>query len=79
VSKDDPPTLLIHGDKDDLVKLDNSERIETALKKEGVACKLIVMPGAGHGFGSEQGQQASEALIQWFDNHLGKSQAAAAP
>lgn len=77
-SKDDPPTLLIHGDKDDLVKLDNSERIEAALKKEGVECQLIVMPGAGHGFGSEQGKQASEALIDWFDKHLGKPQTAAA-
>ena len=37
VSKDDPPTLLIHGDKDDLVKLDNSERIDAALKKK--ACR----------------------------------------
>lgn len=78
VSKDDPPTLLIHGDKDDLVKLDNSERIEAAFKKEGVECQLIVMPGAGHGFGSEQGKQASEALIDWFDRHLAKPQPAAA-
>lgn len=79
VSKDDPPTLLIHGDKDNLVKLDNSERIEAAFKKEGVESKLIVMPGAGHGFGSEQGKQASEALIDWFDKHLAKPQPAAAP
>ncbi len=72
VSKDDPPTLLIHGDKDDLVKLDNSEHILAALKKEGVPCDLIVMHGAGHGFGGEQGKQASEALIKWFDKYLAK-------
>jgi acetyl esterase/lipase len=72
VSKDDPPTLLIHGDKDDLVKLDNSEKIEAALKKEGVPCELIVMHGAGHGFLGEQGKQASEALIKWFDKYLVK-------
>src|SRR3954447_6058576 len=41
VSADDPPTLLIHGDADSLVKLDNSERIQTALKKEKVPCELI--------------------------------------
>jgi len=72
VSKDDPPTLLIHGDKDDLVKLDNSERIDAALKKEGVPCELIVITGAGHGFNGEQGKQASAALIQWFDKYLAK-------
>jgi acetyl esterase/lipase len=73
VSKDDPPTLLIHGDKDGLVTLDNSERIEKAFKKEGVVCELIVMPGAGHGFPGEQGKQASEALVKWFDKHLANS------
>ncbi len=73
VSKDDPPTLLIHGDKDDLVKLDNSERIDAALKKEGVPCELIVITGAGHGFNGEQSKQASVALIQWFDKYLAKS------
>jgi acetyl esterase/lipase len=72
VSKDDPPTLLIHGDKDDLVKLKNSEDIEAALKKEGVVCELIVIKGAGHGFPGEQGKQASDALIKWFDKHLAK-------
>ena len=72
VSKDDSPTLLIHGDKDDLVKLKNSEDIEAALKKEGVACELIVIKGAGHGFPGEQGKQASDALIKWFDKHLAK-------
>lgn len=72
VSKDDPPTLLIHGDKDDLVVLKNSQDIEAALKKEGVPCELIVMQGAGHGFAGEQGKQASEALIKWFDKYLAK-------
>jgi acetyl esterase/lipase len=72
VSKDDPPTLLIHGDKDDLVKLKNSEDIEAALKKEDVPCDLIVMKGAGHGFGGEQGKEASEALVKWFDKYLAR-------
>jgi acetyl esterase/lipase len=72
VSKDDPPTLLIHGDKDDLVTLKNSEDIEAAMKKDGVACELIVIKGAGHGFPGEQGKQASDALIKWFDKHLAK-------
>jgi acetyl esterase/lipase len=79
VSKDDPPTLLIHGDKDGLVKLKNSEDILAAFKKESVPCDLIVMPGAGHGFPGEQGKQASKALIEWFDKYLAaKSDKAAA-
>jgi dipeptidyl aminopeptidase/acylaminoacyl peptidase len=54
------------------VKLDNSERILEALKKEGVPCELIVMQGAGHGFPGKQGKDASEALLEWFDKHLAK-------
>lgn len=70
VTPDDPPTLLIHGDKDDLVKLDNSERIVAELKKQKVPCDLLVIEGAGHGFPGEQGKRASQKLIQWFDKHL---------
>ncbi len=73
VSPVDPPTLLIHGDADGLVKLDNSERILAAFKKEHVPCDLLVMKGAGHGFTGEQGNQASVALIAWFDKYLAPS------
>jgi acetyl esterase/lipase len=70
VSPDDAPTLLVHGDKDDLVKLDNSDRILAAFQEHEVPCELIVIEGAGHGFGGEMGERASNALIEWFDKHL---------
>jgi acetyl esterase/lipase len=70
VTPDDAPTLLIHGDQDGLVKLDNSERILAAFKNEKVPCELIVIEGAGHGFPGEQGDRAAKALIEWFDKHL---------
>ncbi|HEX5471683.1 MAG TPA: alpha/beta hydrolase [Lacipirellulaceae bacterium] len=70
VSPDDPPTLLIHGDKDTLVKLDNSQRMMAALKKANVPCDLIVMKGAGHGFGGQQAEDAAQSLIAWFDKYL---------
>ena len=70
VTPDDAPTLLVHGDKDDLVKLDNSERILAAFEKAGVTCELIVIRGAGHHFPGEMGQRASQALVAWFDKHL---------
>jgi hypothetical protein len=41
------------------------------------------MHGAGHGFGGEQGSEASEALLKWFDKYLaqkdGKTKKAAEP
>jgi acetyl esterase/lipase len=70
VTPDDPPALLVHGDKDDLVKLDNSERILAKFKEHNVPCDLLVIEGAGHGFVGEQGKKASQTLIDWFDKHL---------
>ncbi|MDE2922116.1 MAG: alpha/beta hydrolase [Acidobacteriota bacterium] len=73
VSEDDPPTLLIHGDQDQLVPISNSERIKAAFDEANVTSKLIVIEGAAHGFRGEDGQRASSALVAWFNEHLGVS------
>jgi acetyl esterase/lipase len=70
VTADDAPTLLVHGDKDDLVKIDQSERISAAFEKEKVPFELIVIKGAGHSFTGDDGKRASQALVEWFDKHL---------
>ena len=62
------PTLIIHGDRDELVPLQQSELIVEKLKKAGVDVKLVVKKGAGHGW-LTLGQDAS-AFIDWFDDHL---------
>ena len=73
VSEDDPPTLLIHGDQDQLVPIGNSERIKAAFDEANVTSKLIVIEGAAHGFRGEDGERATSALVAWFDQHLGVS------
>jgi acetyl esterase/lipase len=70
VSADDAPTLLIHGDKDELVPIFHSERFLEAMKKANATCELIVMKGAAHGFPGDQGTQAETALLDWFDKYL---------
>lgn len=70
VTSDDAPTLLVHGDKDDLVKLDQSERILAAFREQKVPSELLVIEGAGHGFPGDMGRRASDALVAWFDKHL---------
>jgi acetyl esterase/lipase len=68
VSPDDPPTLIIHGDQDRLVPLQQSERVIEELKKAGVETKLIVKKGGGHGW-LTIGQDAP-VFVDWFDQHL---------
>jgi len=70
VSKDDPPTLMIHGDKDPLVPLEHSERILAAFKEAGVKTNLVVIEGGVHGFRGKHAIQASDALLAWFQKHL---------
>jgi acetyl esterase/lipase len=68
VSPDDAPTLILHGDADKLVPLQQSQAIVDRLKAAGVEAKLVVKPGAGHGW-LTMGQDMA-ALADWFDDHL---------
>ena len=70
VSGDDPPTLLVHGDKDKLVPLVHSEKIRAEFEKQKVPCRLLVIKGAGHGFLGPAGKQASDAVVAWFEKYL---------
>jgi acetyl esterase/lipase len=71
VTLDDAPTLIYHGDADDLVPLQQSETIVEKLKAVKVDAKLVVKPGAGHGWLSMV--QDMNAFADWFDEHLKKT------
>jgi len=49
VSADDPPFLIIHGEKDPLVPVGQSELLYAALKAAGVPVELLRVRNAGHG------------------------------
>ena len=70
VSADDAPTLLVHGDKDELVPLWHSEKIHEAFQQAKVPSNLIVIKGAAHGFDAEGNKRMFTSMIEWFDEHL---------
>ena len=70
VTADDPPTLIIHGDKDTLVPLQQSEAILAKFKEVGVPAELVVKRGAGHGWLTMKDDIAT--LADWFDKYLRK-------
>jgi acetyl esterase/lipase len=70
VSKDDSPTLLIAGDQDELVPISHSENIAKAFEGQEVTHELMVVKGAGHGFGGEDLRRTMEATVSWFDKYL---------
>jgi acetyl esterase/lipase len=67
VTKDDPPLLIVHGDKDPLVPHNQSEILLDALRKAGVEATLYTVAGGGHGF---KDPQVDVLVAQFFDKRL---------
>ena len=71
VTEDDPPTMLIHGDADDLVNISNSHSLQAELQEKGVTHDLLVIEGGVHGFRDpERRARATTAMVAWFKEHL---------
>lgn len=74
ISSDDPPMLLIHGNQDSLVPLEQSEKLASALSDSGVAHRLIVVDAARHGFGFKAGDRdLLPDILAFLDSAIGKS------
>ena len=70
VSKDNPPTLILHGTFDALVPYAQSVELAAALKEKGVPVFLQTLPGSGHG-GPAFGKPAATKLVEtFFDKYL---------
>jgi acetyl esterase/lipase len=67
IRKDLPPFLIVHGDMDKTVPLDQSQALEAALKKAGADVTLHVVKDGGHGFG---GPEIDRLVDEFFDRHL---------
>ena len=68
VSADDPPVIIIHGDKDVLVPKQQSESIISKFKEANVTCNLIIKEGASHGWPNREVEEKN--FVDWFDKYL---------
>ncbi|MGI8890091.1 MAG: alpha/beta hydrolase fold domain-containing protein [Chthoniobacterales bacterium] len=66
-SKEDPPFLIIHGENDDSIPVEQSEILAKKLKAAGVDTTLDIAKGRGHGVG---GPSFAPEIIGFFDKHL---------
>lgn len=67
-TRETPPTLIIHGDKDLLVPIQQAEVMVKRLEGLGVPSKLVVREGQAHGWPGIQND--IQVLASWFDEHL---------
>jgi acetyl esterase/lipase len=68
VTPQTPPFLLITGDADPVVPIQQSERMLAALKQAGVPAELIVKHGGGHPWLTIN--EEVQVLADWFDKQL---------
>lgn len=65
VTEDDPPLLLIHGDSDKTVPVQQSEIMKAKYEEVGLPVKLIVQPGGGHTYWDGIEEQYAD-VAEWF-------------
>ncbi len=71
MSRGDAPTLLVHGDADEILPFAQAEAMERALREAGVPVKLLRMPGGTHFKPRPPGAPDDAAEIaRWFDQYL---------
>ncbi|HPC95236.1 MAG TPA: alpha/beta hydrolase [Sedimentisphaerales bacterium] len=68
VTRDDPPFLIVHGDRDPLVPHNQSQMLYDALKKAGVEVTFYTVRGGGHG--GFKDPQVETLVAQFFAKHL---------
>lgn len=59
----DVPTLVLHGEVDRLVPVDNGRRLAKAIP----GAELVVVPDANHVLMTDQPEQVEKALLDWLD------------
>lgn len=69
-SADDPPILIIHGDQDTLMPMEEGRTMYEALLAASAAANFVVIEGGGHPFLASEVDQATAEMVEWFEWHL---------
>ncbi len=67
-----PPTMLVHGNRDELVPPESSLRMYRALQAAGATVELHMYAGAPHGFDADPqlGRQCAAAIALFLDRYV---------
>jgi acetyl esterase/lipase len=71
--KDNPPILIFHGTRDNIVRYNQSTKIEQALKGVGANVTLVTMQGDGHGWAGEKLADSIKRTVAFFKDHLART------
>lgn len=71
VKKSSASLLMMHGDQDNIVPLQQSELLQTAYKSAGADCTMKVYPGMGHGGPRFTDAEAIKIMVEFLEAHAG--------
>lgn len=69
-SQGDPPTLIMHGNADDVVPIVQGELMFEALRNAGVESEFIEFDETTHSPTLEQAERGVIAALNWFEKYL---------
>jgi carboxymethylenebutenolidase len=65
------PVLILHGEADATVPVEEAYQLQRLLKKKGIAYEIKIYPGAGHGFEDQAiWRDAGLRSLQFLQKHL---------
>jgi dipeptidyl aminopeptidase/acylaminoacyl peptidase len=64
------PTLILHGDADPTVPVEEAYHLQNVLEKKHIAYEMQIYPGAGHGFSGETWRDAGLRTLSFLQKHL---------
>ncbi|MDC0278989.1 alpha/beta hydrolase [bacterium] len=70
VTSDDPPFLVLHGNRDKTVLVDQSERIQAVYQAAGLSLSLRLLPEGGHGGKPFYQGESRSRVVAFLDQQL---------
>lgn len=65
------PTLIVHGERDDCVPVNQAYAFHRALRERGVPTQLVIYPREGHGPTERNHlRDLSERMVAWWEKYL---------
>jgi dipeptidyl aminopeptidase/acylaminoacyl peptidase len=65
------PTLIIHGENDQDVPINQSHAFYRALHEQNVPVEFVIYPREGHGFSErEHRRDSEEPMLRWLERYL---------
>jgi acetyl esterase/lipase len=78
VDAKDPPLLMLHGDQDPQMPINQSHELQGQYERVGLAAELIVVHGAGHGGDAFYSPQNLDRVATFLNAHLRRTELSSA-